>query len=1086
MASTLKKAIKIASVLLICCIVLLLSLAYIHYRDVTKTFALTLAQKATGIIGQRVEIEDLSLSPTTGINLYNIRIKNPEGFADGELLTIKKLSFKMKYSRLPWGTLFFDGITVHNPVLTVRKDEAGRINISGELLNFFRRKPTFKYQINEFSIRSGVFDFNRRAYLMGEDINISLKDLSSEAGHKTMLNGEVVYGGGSSILINGWIFLKDEPKKMHVNVSSGNLALSPLQDMLARYGLDTKQTKSSFALTLEGDTGKGVRIRSTAEIREAGFSFFKKEIKSVLLDMDAFLSIPDNMLSVENISIQAGGVTSASMKGELKMTAGDLSYTASLKLNRLDLSEFNFLRGIQVGGVVRSEDMHIRGSIRQEFPEVTGVVELDDGSFISAATKVSGINTKITFSPGERMAMRGEATARIAQAYGYRFERPARAEVLMDARGKLQDMTLHASASILSSGIRIQEGKTVSFDSVHLNIDGNIREKIADLKSRIEAKGIQYQEYRLPWLNIHSTIAYRGNNITLGNQIIESEEFRVSADPVTVKRSRRQVTVTAKGLNAAYPGKNSEIRDGAFSLQLDTGGRKLSGNLGFSISRAVFSGVATGRITGNGQFKDSGFSFTIPGAEVAQGSLKCSLRGKSADRPFPLTVSLSAANMDLGSLSNAAFRIAGISHAMSGTLKNAVFEGVVLSSESVNGKAEIQAEKMSLIRKDERKIIQNASLRTSADFKGEDCSFTLHASAGKLSARLSGKANRFAKGDRLVAMQIHLPELQTADIRETFWDIFPDDLLYAGLGGSVASDISLDYTEKAFKVYGTLALKDVMLEGENGEFSLGPVNGVVPVAYRKTIGASSSQERAGEYGEEYQGELKLQPHSSAEFEALRRMYSREFSEEGFSTLAAGEFRYGFQFMKDILVWIKQEGAILNVGRFSGNIFGGKLNGSAVVRLTDGLHYRAGFHLQGLSLTALCEAIEPIRGYISGKVDGVATLKGSGAGISGLIGKADFWSYSTKDEKTRISREFLREIGGPSVKAYLGDRDFDKGIMTLYLRKGDVIFEELEISNKNFFGIRDLSVKVAPFNNRVAIDHLMWSISEAAQRAKKKE
>jgi len=59
-------------------------------------------------------------------------------------------------------------------------------------------------------------------------------------------------------------------------------------------------------------------------------------------------------------------------------------------------------------------------------------------------------------------------------------------------------------------------------------------------------------------------------------------------------------------------------------------------------------------------------------------------------------------------------------------------------------------------------------------------------------------------------------------------------------------------------------------------------------------------------------------------------------------------------------------------------------------------------------------------------------------------------------------------------------------MNVYLQNGFVIFKELEISNKNLLGINDLSIKVAPFNNRIGIDHLMWTITEAAQRAKSKE
>jgi hypothetical protein len=58
-------------------------------------------------------------------------------------------------------------------------------------------------------------------------------------------------------------------------------------------------------------------------------------------------------------------------------------------------------------------------------------------------------------------------------------------------------------------------------------------------------------------------------------------------------------------------------------------------------------------------------------------------------------------------------------------------------------------------------------------------------------------------------------------------------------------------------------------------------------------------------------------------------------------------------------------------------------------------------------------------------------------------------------------------------------------MSLYLQGGYIIFRELELSNRNVIGMKDLDIKVAPLNNRIAIDHLMWSITEAAYRAEKK-
>jgi len=215
-------------------------------------------------------------------------------------------------------------------------------------------------------------------------------------------------------------------------------------------------------------------------------------------------------------------------------------------------------------------------------------------------------------------------------------------------------------------------------------------------------------------------------------------------------------------------------------------------------------------------------------------------------------------------------------------------------------------------------------------------------------------------------------------------------------------------------------------------------------------------------------------------------YSREPPGGGFQRLTIGSLRYGFQLFDQVDLWIKQKGNYLNIERFSANIFSGKLNGTAVVNLSSGFQYRAGFLVKAASLTKLCDRIEPIKGFISGKVDGIATFKGSGTGLSQLIGIADFWTYRTADEKTMISKEFLQEVGGPSIKAYVRNRPFDKGILSFYVKDGYVIFKELEISNKNLLGVTDLSVKVVPTSNRVAIDQLLWSIAEAAERSKKKQ
>jgi hypothetical protein len=299
--------------------------------------------------------------------------------------------------------------------------------------------------------------------------------------------------------------------------------------------------------------------------------------------------------------------------------------------------------------------------------------------------------------------------------------------------------------------------------------------------------------------------------------------------------------------------------------------------------------------------------------------------------------------------------------------------------------------------------------------------------------------------------------------------MFPDSLLYTGLEGSIALQLFTTYGNNVIVAEGTVLLRDIMIEGENGEYAAGPLTGTLPVHYDSAA-----------------GEEKPAPFPSFgqdDFDEIKKFYAEEKKFTG-NEIRIGSVRYGFRLLKDISFRIVQQGTTLNINRFSAKMFGGRLIGAASISLSPVLNYRAGFIVDAVSLTRLCEDITPIKGYISGKVNGIAALKGSGTGLAKITGKADFWTYSDGEEKTRISREFLEKIGGPQVKAYLGERRFTKGVMKTYIQNGFLIFRELEISNRNFLGVADLSVKVAPLNNRIAIDHLMWTITEAAQRAKK--
>jgi len=64
-----------------------------------------------------------------------------------------------------------------------------------------------------------------------------------------------------------------------------------------------------------------------------------------------------------------------------------------------------------------------------------------------------------------------------------------------------------------------------------------------------------------------------------------------------------------------------------------------------------------------------------------------------------------------------------------------------------------------------------------------------------------------------------------------------------------------------------------------------------------------------------------------------------------------------------------------------------------------------------------------------------------------------------------------------------DRPYDRGEIRGYLESGFLTFEVLDIAHTNLFGIKDLSVSVAPVQNKISLMQLITSIRAAATRGK---
>lgn len=137
------------------------------------------------------------------------------------------------------------------------------------------------------------------------------------------------------------------------------------------------------------------------------------------------------------------------------------------------------------------------------------------------------------------------------------------------------------------------------------------------------------------------------------------------------------------------------------------------------------------------------------------------------------------------------------------------------------------------------------------------------------------------------------------------------------------------------------------------------------------------------------------------------------------------------------------------------------------------------------MSAICDAFPPIRGYISGRLNGLADLSISQFALDQAQGTARFWAVDSRQERNEISRILIEKLAGQRIRYFnlFGqDRRYDRGVLHVILRRGDLIFHELDISHTTL-GIKDLDIKVAPNFNKIGLNHLLESIRKATERIK---
>lgn len=1065
-----RKICRFSAVILLSCFVVLAAGAYLFYQDLKKDLVGRLSERAGYSIGHTVRIGDISLRPFSEIILHDIAIENPEGFEKGDLLRIRKLTLGIRPRELFHQRFSFSDIVLQEPEMILQRDGKGRLNISDRFRAFLSAEPTLEYRIDQLRIISGFFTLGSSSMLQSIRLDLTMHDMSPLPDTRTTLRGRIALPDNTAAEVSGWVYPKRKAKDFGITIAADSLRPSAVQEYLRRYGISVENTDLSMVIHAEGDSEKSFTFSSEAVLKKAGLPFFRKS-PEISMTLQARYDIREDAVSIEDLSLAAGKGSSVNVTGKIRDLRTTPSYSAVARIGRFDLVQLNIMKGVEVGGIVSADRIVIQGLPGRTLPSLSGAVQVDNAIFRAAGVDVEKIRASASFATGKQMSVILDASGSLTGLRGY-LAQPSHVDLSLRARGKPEDAEITSSVHISPFVMPVSE-RSASIKDLRVSAEGRFTAGRFQGRAEVETADFRYGDYGLNWLKSTFGVDGRKDLVTVRGLRAESEVFRATSDSLLLDMagSGKVYTAAVRDVHISYPRKEAEVMNLDAEVRLDTG--KKNHEVGFSFRKASFREIAAQEVKGRARWQNETISLDLVHAGIAGGRVSLSAETKKGKDLFPLSVAAAIEDADIKEITRMLAGFLSLPYDLSGEVRKAALEGVVESLQSVRGRGSLLAEKVSVAGKEKKRfLLRNASLKSNITLLGRDVDVTADIDIAKVAASLSGSLKNYPSADRAGLMRIVLPEVRGADIREAFWDIFPDSLLYAGIEGSLSSDVTVDFSREGTGARGYLAVKDLTIEGENGEFTAGPVSGTIPFNSE----ASGNSETTH----------PLPSFAPAAFQELREFYSAGLTSDGaYSTIRISSFRYGFELLEDITLQVRQTGRLLNVGRFSATIFGGRLHGSAVLDLSDGLRYRGGAVLDDMSLTKLCDIIEPLRGYLSGRVSGTVGFQGSGTEVSGLAGKADFWTYDTEDEKRKISREFLLKIGGPTARIYLGDRRFDKGVMTAYLKDGSVIFRELEISNRNFLGIRDLSIKVAPMSNRISLDHLLWTIAEAADRAKDK-
>ncbi|UFS72563.1 AsmA family protein [Geomonas sp. RF6] len=559
----------------------------------------------------------------------------------------------------------------------------------------------------------------------------------------------------------------------------------------------------------------------------------------------------------------------------------------------------------------------------------------------------------------------------------------------------------------------------------------------------------------------NGTVKYGDHTASFATLLAQIPHKDGSGYPVSVEvkgGSLRSADVEAKGIAATLHGRYLSDPKGNWlegDAVLSTGGASWKGKeVGAPSARLTFArnggkGTLGGTLFGGALVADVAFRPMVPEEEEFTFSIAgAQVKGLSPFLPATKGPRLSSGVLDLranGSYS----RRAGINCRFQGKGK-----GIEVKDEK--GKA----------------LLSDAGVTVQGALAGEKLSLAAAEISAGAGARLlaQGEVEKVFSPQRSGRLAFSVPRTSVNDLIDPFVSMMPRMLQEANTAGALSADGTMVLRDGQDLLEGSVALEEVTLEVPSQKVVLKGVNGKIPV----------SLELAGkEIGK-----------PGAGLAVSRENYPKllqQLKEKGTAgtPVTIAKVSYGTLDLGSVTMELQAESGLTEIRSLRATLYDGVVFGKGSVSMKKGGTFRVDLLANGVSLRSLCNDVPNIKGYISGRIDGFLSVTGTGGGLKGLVGYTEFWAREGKGEKMLVSREFLQRLSNQKLSGFFfsTDRPYDRAEIRALLQEGDLTFQALDIQHTNFIGVRDLSVSIVPTQNRIALDHLLESVRQAATRGK---